>query len=136
MSSALPIVSARDSGAVGEEEDGNWRRMLPSCQAAPRLRSPAIHLRRSAHPFVEPALWIDVSPSVDLHSSTSASGYTSRSTWYYPQPVGSSGETGSHRRCRQRSVIALAHQSSSSSAGQLLITRLGSSPRSSARWQP
>ena len=31
---------------------------------------------------------------------------------------------------------ALAHQSSSSSAGQLLITRLGSSPRSSARWQP
>jgi len=38
--------------------------------------------------------------------------------------------------CLGADGYALAHQSSSSSAGQLLITRLGSSPRSSARWQP
>ena len=31
---------------------------------------------------------------------------------------------------------AFAHQARSSSAGQVLITRPGSSPRSSVRWQP
>jgi hypothetical protein len=32
--------------------------------------------------------------------------------------------------------FALAHQASSSSTGHVLITRAGSNPRSSARWQP
>src|SRR6476660_10261744 len=131
MSSALPIVSAVIPVLSERKNTGTG-----GGSAVTSARSPSSltghHLRRAAHPFVEPALIVSaligsalVDQCLRLYQPLD---------WYYPQPVGSSGETG-HITLPTAIGYPLAHQSSSSSTGQLLITRLGSSPRSSARWQ-